>query len=161
IILHDVPSRTACALADETIVRLTERPQFIGLKDATGDVTRPCLLRPQVGSDFRLLSGDDASALAYIAQCGNGCISVTSNVAPRLCRCMYLASRQGETATAQRLAGVVGRLSAALSREASPTPVKYALSLLGVMSSKVRLPLVEPAETTKDEVSAVLADVCE
>src|SRR5262249_25036105 len=74
---------------------------------------------------------------------------------------MYLAYRQGETATAQRLAGVVGRLSAALFREANPTPVKYALSLLGVMSSKVRLPLVEPAETTKDEISAVLGDVCE
>src|SRR5262249_43440722 len=124
IILYDVPSRTASGLADETIARLTERPQFIGLKDATGDVTRPCRLRPQVGSDFRLLSGDDASALAYIAQGGNGCISVTSNVAPGLCRSMYLAYRQGETATAQRLAGVVGRLSAALFREANPTPVK-------------------------------------
>src|SRR5262249_7886225 len=78
IILYDVPSRTACGLADETIARLTERPQFIGLKDATGDVTRPCRLRPQVGSDFRLLSGDDASGLAYIAQGGNGCMSVTS-----------------------------------------------------------------------------------
>ena len=74
---------------------------------------------------------------------------------------MYLAYRQGETATAQRLAGVVGRLSAALFREANPTPVKYALSLLGVMSSKVRLPLVGPAETTKDGISAVLGDVCE
>ncbi|HKA71934.1 MAG TPA: dihydrodipicolinate synthase family protein, partial [Xanthobacteraceae bacterium] len=129
--------------------------------DATGDVTRPLRLRPLVGAGFRLLSGDDASALAFVAQGGNGCISVTSNVAPGLCRSMYLACRQDQLATAQRLAGVVARLTAVLFREANPTPVKYALSLLGVMSSRVRLPLVEPADNTKDEISAVLADVCE
>jgi 4-hydroxy-tetrahydrodipicolinate synthase len=82
IILYDVPSRTACGLADETVVRLAEMPQFIGLKDATGDMTRPARLRSLVGPDFRLLSGDDATALAFLAQGGDGCISVTSNVVP-------------------------------------------------------------------------------
>jgi 4-hydroxy-tetrahydrodipicolinate synthase len=161
IILYDVPSRTACSLADETIVRLAERAQFIGLKDATGDVTRPLRLRPVVGTDFRLLSGDDASALAFIADGGNGCISVTSNVAPGVCRNMYLACQQGQMATAQRLASMVARLTAVLFRETNPTPVKYALSLLGVMSPRVRLPLVEPADGTKDEIAAMIADVCD
>src|SRR5450756_590321 len=80
IILYDVPSRTACGLADETVARLAEIPQVIGLKDATGDVTRPPRLRSLVGPDFRLLTGDDATALAFLAQGGHGCISVTSNL---------------------------------------------------------------------------------
>ncbi len=96
IILYDVPSRTACGLADETVARLAELPRVIGLKDATGDATRPARLRPLVGTDFRLLSGDDALALAYLAQGGDGCISVTSNVAPGLCRAMFLAWKQGQ-----------------------------------------------------------------
>src|SRR5262249_60333706 len=125
--------RPACGLADEPTARLAERPQFIGRKDATGDVTRPFRLRPLVGTDFRLLSGDDASALAYVANGGNGCISVTSNVAPGLCRSMYLAYRQGQTITAQRLAAAAARLTAVLFRESNPTPVKYALSLFGMM----------------------------
>jgi 4-hydroxy-tetrahydrodipicolinate synthase len=78
IILYDVPSRTACGLADETVVRLAELPQFIGLKDATGDVTRPARLRSVIGREFRLLSGDDATAPAFLTQGGNGRISVTS-----------------------------------------------------------------------------------
>ncbi|HEY1309429.1 MAG TPA: 4-hydroxy-tetrahydrodipicolinate synthase, partial [Pseudolabrys sp.] len=90
MILYDVPSRTGCGLADETIARLAELPTIIGLKDATGDVTRVSRLRSLLGGDFRLLSGDDATALSYIAEGGNGCISVTSNLAPGLCRTVYL-----------------------------------------------------------------------
>jgi 4-hydroxy-tetrahydrodipicolinate synthase len=161
IILYDVPARTACGLADETIVRLAQSPQFIGLKDATGDVTRPLRLRPALGPDFRLLSGDDASALAFIAQGGNGCISVTSNVAPGLCRGMYLAHRQGQTGTAQRLASALAPLTAALFRETNPVPIKYALSRVGLMSPRVRLPLVELKSETKSEVDLVLAEACE
>src|SRR5579871_651852 len=117
IILYDVPSRTACGLADETIARLLEFPQFIGLKDATGDVTRPGRLRSLVGSDFRLLSGDDATALAFLAQGGDGCISVTSNVVPGLCRSMFLAYRHGHMLRAERLANPISRLTSALFRE--------------------------------------------
>src|SRR4029077_13337077 len=95
VILYDVPSRTACGLADETIARLAELPQIIRLKGARRDVTPPSRLRSLVGAEFRLLSGDDAAALAFLAQGGNGCISVTSNVAPALCRTMFLACRQG------------------------------------------------------------------
>jgi 4-hydroxy-tetrahydrodipicolinate synthase len=160
IILYDVPSRSACGLADATIGRLAERSQFIGLKDATADVTRLSRLRPLVGPDFRLLSGDDATALAFLAQGGNGCISVTSNVAPGLCRAMFLACRQGQIARAQRLATVVAQLTAVLFRETSPIPLKYALSLLGLISPEVRLPLVELTEQSKAAVAAVIAEVC-
>jgi 4-hydroxy-tetrahydrodipicolinate synthase len=100
IILYDVPTRTACSLADETIARLAELPQIAGLKDATGDPSRVARLRMLVGTDFRLLSGDDATALAFIAQGGDGCISVTSNVAPGLCRDMFLTLRQGQITSA-------------------------------------------------------------
>src|SRR3981189_1293526 len=112
VILYDVPARTVCGLADDTIARLAELPRIIGLKDATGDVTRPLRLRSLLGADFRLLSGDDATALGFLAMGGDGCISVTSNIAPALCRAMYLALTQGQMAQAQRLAAVVATLTA-------------------------------------------------
>jgi 4-hydroxy-tetrahydrodipicolinate synthase len=160
-ILYDVPSRTACGLADETIARLAELPRIIGLKDATGDVTRPSRLRSLVGSKFRLLSGDDGTALAFLAQGGNGCISVTSNVAPGLCRSMYLACKQGPLSKAHQFAVPIAQLTAALFREASPAPVKYALSLFGFMSANVRLPLVELTDRSRADLSAIMARLCD
>ena len=159
VMLYDVPSRTACCLADETIARLAELPQIIGLKDATGDVTRPSRLRSLIGSEFRLLSGDDATALAFLAQGGDGCISVTSNVAPGLCRAMFLACRQGQLSRSRQFAIPITRLTAALFREASPAPVKYVLSLSGFMSAKVRLPLVEVTDQNKAELAGIIAQV--
>ena len=161
IILYDFPSRTVCGLADDTLARLAECPKFIGLKDATGDVTRPLRLRARLGPDFRLLSGDDATAFAFLAEGGNGCISVTSNVAPGLCRAMYLALRQGQSSRAQYLAAVVTRLTQALFSESNPVPVKYALSRMKLMTPGVRLPLVELKNESKAEIDAVLAQVCE
>jgi 4-hydroxy-tetrahydrodipicolinate synthase len=161
IILYDVPSRTVCGLADETIARLAEMPEIIGLKDATGDVTRPTRLRSVLGPDFRLLTGDDATALAFLSQGGNGCISVTSNLAPGLCRNMFLACRQGQIGSAQRWAISVAKLTAVLFRETIPAPLKYALSLLGLVSPKVRLPLVELTSQSKAEVAAVMAHICD
>jgi 4-hydroxy-tetrahydrodipicolinate synthase len=161
ILLYDVPSRTACSLADETVARLAEVPNIIGLKDATGDATRPLRLRPLLGQNFRLLTGDDATALAFLAQGGNGCISVTSNVAPGLCRNMFLACRQGQIATAQRWGTPVAQLTAALLRETNPAPLKYALSLLGLMTPRLRLPLVEVTDATKAEVASAVAGLLE
>jgi 4-hydroxy-tetrahydrodipicolinate synthase len=161
IILYDVPSRTVCGLADATVARLAESPQFIGLKDATGDMTRPLRLRALLGTDFRLLSGDDPTALGYIAQGGNGCISVTSNVGPGLCRSMYLALKRNQMTQAQRFAVDFMKLTLALISETNPAPVKYALSLLNVMSPRVRLPLVELNNGTKANIASVLAQVCE
>jgi len=159
VILYDVPSRTACGLADETVVRLAEMPQVIGLKDATGDVTRPARLRSLVGPDFRLLSGDDATALAFLAQGGDGCISVTSNVVPGLCRSMFLAYRHANMPRATHLANPISRVTSALFRETNPVPLKYALGLLGLMSPRVRLPLVEPTDQTKAELTVVMGQM--
>ena len=161
IILYDVPSRTVCCLADDTVARLAECPKFIGLKDATGDITRLLRLRSRLGPDFRLLSGDDATAFAFFGQGGDGCISVTSNVAPGLCRAMYLAVTRGQPSRAQHLAQVVARLTGALFSESNPVPVKYALSAMKMMSPAVRLPLVELKHESKAEIDAVLAQMCE
>jgi 4-hydroxy-tetrahydrodipicolinate synthase len=160
IILYDVPSRTVCGLADDTIARLAELPQFIGLKDASGDITRPLRLRSLLGREFRLMSGDDATALAFFAQGGDGCISVTSNVAPGLCRALYLACKQGQLGQAQRLATAAAKLTAALFRESNPAPLKYALSLMRLMSPRVRLPLVELSSESKADIEAALGELC-
>jgi 4-hydroxy-tetrahydrodipicolinate synthase len=161
VILYDVPSRTACGLADETVARLAELPHVIGLKDAAGDMARPARLRSLLGTDFRLLCGDDALALAYMAQGGDGCISVTSNVAPGLCRNMFLAWRQGQWVRAQRLARAAEPLTRALFRESNPVPLKYALALLGLMSPAVRLPLVELSPHFRTEIGEVLLRLCD
>jgi 4-hydroxy-tetrahydrodipicolinate synthase len=118
-------------------------------------------LRSLVGPDFRLLTGDDATALAFLAQGGNGCISVTSNIAPGLCRNMFLACKHGQIASAQRWAVPIAKLTAVLFQETSPAPLKYALSLLGLMLPKVRLPLVEVTDQTKAELAGILAQVCD
>jgi 4-hydroxy-tetrahydrodipicolinate synthase len=161
VILYDVPSRTACGLAIETIARLVEVPQVIGLKDASGDLGRAARLRALVGTEFRLLSGDDATALGFVAQGGDGCISVTSNIAPGLCRDMFLASKQCPIARAQRLAEPSAQLTAALFREPNPGPLKYALSLFGLVSPTVRLPLIGLSDQTKVEIAGVLARLSE
>jgi 4-hydroxy-tetrahydrodipicolinate synthase len=153
IILYDVPSRTGCRLGDETVARLAELRQIAGLKDATGDPSRVARLRMLVGTDFRLLSGDDATTLAFIAHGGDGCISV----APGLCREMFLTLRQGQISRAQRLSHPVAQLTAALFHETNPAPVKFALSLFGLMAPRLRLPLVEIGEKAKTELAGILA----
>jgi 4-hydroxy-tetrahydrodipicolinate synthase len=160
IILYDVPSRTACGLADETVARLAELPRIIGLKDAAADASRPARLRPLVGTKFRLLCGDDGLALPYLAQGGDGCISVTSNVAPGLCRNMFLAWKRGQSVRAQRLGHLIAELTAVLFRETNPVPVKHALALLGLMSPTVRLPLVGLSGPHREELSKVIFRLC-
>ena len=122
-------------------------------------MTRPGRLRPLVGPDFRLLSGDDATALAFFIHGGDGCISVTSNLVPGLCREMFLAWKHNQMARAQRLGAALGPLTDALFCESSPVPLKYALSLLKLISPNVRLPLVAPAEATKSQVAGAIAQM--
>ena len=135
-------------------------PRLSELKDAAGDPSRAARLRMLVGTEFRLLSGDDATALSFIAQGGDGCISVTSNVAPGLCRDMFLTLRHGQITRAQRLSHPIVQLTAALFRETNPAPVKFALSLLGLMAPRVRLPLVEIDEKTKKELARIVGRLC-
>ena len=156
ILLYDVPSRCACSLGLETIQRLAELPRIVGLKDATGDLARPALLRRQLGSGFRLFSGDDATALGYLALGGNGCISVTSNVAPRLCIQMHEAKMRGAAAEAEVLAALLSKLTASLFLESNPAPVKYALRRLGHMSDELRLPLCSVTDQTQHAIRSAL-----
>ena len=149
ILLYDVPARTCCGLEIETIARLAELPRIVGCKDATADLARPARLRRLLGTDFRLLTGDDATALGYFAEGGNGCISVVSNVAPKLCAQMFDAWARGDGAEACMLSALLVKLTRALFAESNPVPVKHALELMGHMSGAVRLPLCAPDETTR------------
>jgi 4-hydroxy-tetrahydrodipicolinate synthase len=158
IILHDIPSRTIRELSDDTLARLAESRQFIGLRDGTGDVARPVRLRSLLPPGFRLLSGDDATALAYIASGGDGCISTISNVAPELCRVIYSSCRQGRWQSARYLQNRLAPLAASLAKE-SPAALKYALCLLGLMSPNTRLPIVELADSAKAEVANAIAEI--
>jgi 4-hydroxy-tetrahydrodipicolinate synthase len=161
IVLHDVPSRTVRELSDDSVIELAKSPRFIGLRDASGDITRPLRLRPMIRPDFRLLSGDDTTAPAFLVHGGDGCISMTSNVVPDLCQHLYRNCRQGDPKSARGLAVRLGHLTAALSREPTPAPLKYALSLLGLMSPRVRLPLVELSDEAKADVATATAALCE
>lgn len=157
LILYDVPSRTGCALALATVERLAALPRVRGLKDATGDLARPVRLRRALGERFRLFSGDDATALGFLAGGGDGCISVTSNVAPSLCVSMDAAWRSREIGTAQAIAQALEPLTTALFAESNPVPVKDALHALGRMSDEVRLPLCTAAPETRRAVAAALS----
>jgi 4-hydroxy-tetrahydrodipicolinate synthase len=158
VILHDVPSRTNRELADDTLARLAESKQFIGLRDGTGDVTRPMRLRSLLPPEFRLLSGEDAGALAFLANGGDGCISMISNVAPGLSQAIYANCRQGRLQSARYLSNRLARLTGALTKE-SPAALKFALCLLGFMQPNTRLPIVELAEAAKAEVASAIAEI--
>jgi 4-hydroxy-tetrahydrodipicolinate synthase len=158
IILHDIPSRTIRELADDTLARLAESRQFIGLRDATGDVGRPMRLSSLVPPGFRLLAGEDATALAVIANGGDGCISLVSNVAPDLCRAIFTSCRKGRMQTARYLQHRLAPLIASLSRE-SPAALKYALCLLGFMAPNTRLPIVELDDAAKAAVADAIAEI--
>jgi 4-hydroxy-tetrahydrodipicolinate synthase len=158
IILHDIPSRTIRELSDDTLARLAESRQFIGLRDATGDIARPMRLRPLLPSGFRLLSGDDATALAFMANGGDGSLSMISNVAPDLCRVIFSSCRQGRLQSARYLQSRLAPLTALLAKE-GPAALKYALCLLGLMSPNTRLPIVELDDLAKGEVASAIAAI--
>ena len=160
IVLHDIPSRTIRELADDTLSRLAERRQFIGLRDGTGDVTRPLRLAGRLRGGFRLMSGDDATALAYVAAGGDGAISMVANVTPDLCGAIHSSLRQGRLQTARYLQRRLTSLQACLDKE-SPAALKYALSLLGLMRPTMRLPLVELDGPSKAAVANALMGVAD
>ena len=155
VVLHDIPARTIRGLTDETLLKLSESPQFIGLRDSTGDLSRPGRLRPTLPTSFRLLSGDDTTALAFLASGGDGCISILSNVVPTMCRAIFSDCRQGRMPSAQHLQQRLWMLAAAVDKE-NPAAVKYALSLLGLMRPDPRLPLVALPDQAKAEVAAAI-----
>jgi len=160
IILHDIPSRTVRDLADDTLARLAESRQFAALRDSTGDVTRPERLSTMLPSQFRIMSGHDATALAFFAAGGDGCISMISNVTPDLCRAIFSSCRQGRLQAARYLQKRLEPLGACLSQH-NPAALKYALSLLGLMDPTTRLPLVELDGPAKAAVARAITDIAD
>ncbi len=158
IILHDIPSRTLRELSDATLAGLAGSSQFIGLRDGTGDALRPMRVRPMVPPGFRLLCGDDATALAFFASGGDGCISTVSNIAPELCRALFSHCTHGQLPAARYLQHRLAPLTASLARE-NPAALKYALCLLGLMRPDTRLPIVELAASAKAEIASAIAAI--
>jgi 4-hydroxy-tetrahydrodipicolinate synthase len=159
ILLYDVPSRTGCSIAFDTLCRLAELPRIVGVKDATGDLSRPGTIRRLLGDRLVLLSGDDGTALDFKGLGGSGCISVLSNVAPELCNRLHLACACGKQTEARLIERRLNPLAVALFLESNPVPVKWALGLMGRMASEVRLPLCEPTGATRTAVRKALTQL--
>jgi 4-hydroxy-tetrahydrodipicolinate synthase len=157
ILVYNVPSRTVANISVETLARLAkDHANIIGTKDASADLTRPSRQREVSGEDFIQLSGEDGTALGFNAHGGVGCISVTANVAPRLCAEFQNATLNGDYRTALKLQDRLMPLHTALFVETSPAPIKYAVSLLGHCQADIRLPLVEPSEACRKQVRAAM-----
>jgi 4-hydroxy-tetrahydrodipicolinate synthase len=152
IIIYNIPARCVIDMSVETMARLFELKNIAGVKDATANVVRVSQQRAAMGEGFNQLSGEDATALGFNAHGGHGCISVTSNVAPRLCAEFQGASLKGDYAAALALHDKLMPLHTALFLETSPAPAKFALSVLGRCADTVRLPMVPPADRTKAAV---------
>ena len=150
IFVYNVPGRTVANISCETLARLAaDCPTIVGTKDASADLTRPSRQRLMSGKDFIQLSGEDGTALGFNAHGGTGCISVTANVAPRLCSELQEATLKGDYATALKLQDRLMPLHYAMFVESSPGPVKYAASLLGLCEAEARLPLVPVVDSPK------------
>lgn len=156
IMLYNVPARTVADMSVATMARCAKLKNVVGVKDATANLSRASLQRLACGPDFVMFSGEDATALGFNAHGGQGCISVTSNVAPELCAEFQKACLSGDYAKALSLQDRLMPLHDALFVETSPGPVKYAASLLGLCSAETRLPLAPIAETSKRAVEAAL-----
>ncbi|MFC0410419.1 4-hydroxy-tetrahydrodipicolinate synthase [Roseomonas elaeocarpi] len=149
IIIYNIPPRSVIDMTVATMARLAKHPNIVGVKDATANLARPLHTRAACGPEFCQLSGEDHTAMAFRAAGGHGCISVTSNIAPRLCREMHDAWDLGRMEDAQAIQDRLLPIHDALFAETSPGPVKYAASLLGYGSEHCRLPLAPVGETNK------------
>ncbi|HYD99002.1 MAG TPA: 4-hydroxy-tetrahydrodipicolinate synthase [Alphaproteobacteria bacterium] len=152
IVIYNIPGRSIVDMSVETMARLAKLPNIVGVKDATADLARPLRTRVELGPEFCQLSGEDATATAFLAQGGHGCISVTANVAPRLCSEMHRAWQRGDLAAMAEIRDRLMPLHDAMFVETSPAPVKFAASLLGKCTDDVRLPLVPASERARAAV---------
>jgi 4-hydroxy-tetrahydrodipicolinate synthase len=158
VLVYNVPGRAVVDVSNDTLERLAKLPNIIGIKDATADVARVSFQRLTCGDDWVLLSGDDPTALGYIAHGGHGCISVTANVAPAACATFFNACLAGDFATARTLQDRLIRLHKALFLDASPAPTKFALAHLGLCSEEARLPIAPCAEAVKPAILDAMRD---
>ena len=159
IIIYNIPGRSIVDMNIDTMSDLSQIKNIIGVKDATNDLFRPLLSRTKIDQNFCYLSGEDGTALAYLAQGGDGCISVTANVAPKLCSSMHEAWKKNDVSLAQKINLKLSKLHHALFIESSPGPVKYAAHLIGLCSPNTRLPLSEISNDTKKIVKKCLSDL--
>jgi 4-hydroxy-tetrahydrodipicolinate synthase len=158
-LLYNVPGRTACDLLPETAARLASVPNIVGLKEATGDISRVARLREHCGADFLLYSGDDGSCREFMLAGGDGVISVTSNLVPERMQAMCAAALAGDAKQARTLDAPLAALHHGLFVESNPIPVKWALAEMGLCQAGIRLPLTWLSETHHDELRAVLRDL--
>ena len=156
IFIYNIPGRSVVDMSVETMARCYELKNIAGVKDATASMVRVSQQRAVLGEDFNQLSGEDATALGYMAHGGHGCISVTSNVAPRLCSEFHLACQRGDYTAALAVHDKLMPLHVNLFIESNPSPVKYALSLLGKMDETLRLPMVPVSEPTRVAVRSAM-----
>ena len=152
IIIYNIPGRSIVDMSVDTMKRLYELKNIAGVKDATANMARVSQQRAAMGEDFNQMSGEDITALGFMAHGGHGCISVTSNVAPRLCSEFQNACLKGDYATALKLQDKLAPLHLNLFVETSPAPIKYALSLIGKCANTVRLPMVPATEKAQGAV---------
>jgi len=155
-IIYNIPPRAIVDIQPETMARLAELPRIVGVKDATGDLSRIGWERQLIAEGFSYLSGDDATAVAYNANGGAGCISVTANIAPRLCVELQNACAAGDYAAALAIQDRLMPLHSALFHEPSPAGVKYAASLLGLCSEQCRLPIIPLTTESKTAITQVM-----
>ena len=156
IVIYNIPGRTAVDMSNTTLARLAKLPNVIGVKDSTNDLSRVTKLRIEVGDEFSMLSGEDGTAVGFLAQSGDGCISVTANVAPALLSEMHEAWQRGDVKTVREINERLMPLHEALFVETSPAPVKYAASLLGRCTAEVRQPLWETTPDTREKVQRAM-----
>jgi 4-hydroxy-tetrahydrodipicolinate synthase len=156
IIIYNIPGRSIVDMSVDTMKRLFDCKNIAGVKDATANMSRVTQQRQAMGEDFNQLSGEDITALGFMAHGGHGCISVTANVAPRLCSEFQEACLRGDFAAALRLQDKLNPLHIDLFIETSPAPIKYAMSLLGKCANTVRLPMVVASEKAQSAVRAAM-----
>lgn len=156
IVIYNIPPRSVVDMSVETMARLARHNNIIGVKDATANLARPLHTRAAIGPDFCQLSGEDHTALSFLAAGGHGCISVTANVAPRLCAEMHQAWSDGDIDSAMAIQDRLVPLHDSLFAESSPGPVKFAASLLGHGTAHCRLPLAPIAESSKTRVQQAM-----
>ncbi len=156
LILYNVPARTSVDLLPETVATLSRHPNIVGIKDASNQLDRATRQRNMCGRDFALLSGEDGTAVGFNAMGGNGCISVTANVAPELCARLQACCAAGDYGSAHDIDLKLSALHRALFMEPSPAPAKYALSRLDLCREDVRLPIIPVSAATREAVDAAL-----
>jgi len=159
VVIYNIPGRSVIDMSVETMARLAKNKNIVGVKDSTTNLARPLHTTRAIGPEFSQLSGEDHTALAFLAAGGHGCISVTGNIAPRLIAQMHHAWADGRISEAQAIQARLVPLHDAMFAESNPGPVKYAASLLGKTADICRLPLAPCADATKARVRAAMTEV--